>query len=90
MAAKECDSFEVKFKSDLDDAVFAEVVKKSKAEGLIIKGDPKKGTLKHTKYKFVGKYTIKGKVIKFEIVEDMTGPWCGKIEKDITKAMKGM
>ncbi len=89
MAGNKCPAFEVKVKSNIED-VYDEVVKQAKAAGLDVKGDAKKGTVKHNKYKVEGKYTSKGNSIKFEMTEDEPFDQCRRIEKEITKALKGI
>ena len=62
----------------------------AKKNKLIIKGDTKKGTIQHTKYKVSGKYTIKGKSITFVMTEDEWLDQCPKVESEFRKALKGL
>lgn len=87
--ADKCKPFDISLKSDIAQ-IYEDVVGQAKKNKLIIKGDPKKGTIQHTKYKVSGKYTVKGKTITFEMTEDEWLDQCPKVESEFRKALKGL
>ena len=87
--ADQCAAFDITLKSEIAE-IFQNVVEQGKKNKLNIDGDATKGTIKHTKYKVWGKYTVKGKTIKFEMVEDEYFDQCGRVEEEFRKALKGL
>ena len=84
----ECTEFTITVKSEIA-SIFDDVVASAARKGLQIKGDATRGTVKHSKYKVQGTYTVRGKAISFKLEEDEYFANCDDVESKFREALKG-
>ena len=79
--------FSVKIKGGIAD-VLKEVKKEAARHDVEVRGDTKKGSLRHKKVDIKGTYVVEAKKVALDIVEDTMWADCKKIESSVKKWFK--